>query len=522
MNRLGASLTLIVTLGIAAASSGELQEVEVGGSLEIYGNYYSNFYENADDSRARAGSLFGRPVGSLARDPDTGALVSAIRSFDGDGAEGFATVEQRTSLHLTAHFTDHISTFIEFDQISDWGDSFRSDYITGADGAGSDSVDLYQAYINVDELWGLPLQLRVGRQELILGNEWLVGRNAYFDPLSYLSFDGVRLTYRAGAVEVNGFWMKLNEQFQGFGEGDVDLFGLYNSYTGIEDWEFNLYWLLLRDGADIEDVNGGIFSEAFEAFLGLDNYPTTAFHTVGIRGAGVVGNFDLEVEIAYQFGDASTAGVTFAPFGYGDNNARYNVWAGQFSVGYSVDAPWNPYFYFGGEYYGGEDNRDPSPFAALNPFARPEASLSFNRLFSSWEVDNFLDGGSLSNVWLLKAGVSATPTEKLEIGVDVMYFETVDPFRSPVLGRFGASRLPVYTPFPWGGKESDSTLGVETGLWVTYAYSDDLSFEAGWSHFFTGEGLEDGNFVDQNGFGFYGGLDSDDGDYLYVGTKITF
>lgn len=510
--------TLVPVLSVTA----ELQQVDVGGSLQIYGHYYTDFYENNDPTRIAPGPLVGRPIGSIARDPLTRALVSGIRTFDGDGSEGVAWVEQRTALHLNARFTDEVSAFIEFDSISEWGTDFRSNTITGIDTTGNSDVNLYQAYIEANAMWGLPIRLRLGRQELLLGNEWLVGNNYWYNPLTNLSFDGIRLTYGTGPFTVDAFGMKLNENLKGFADGDAELYGLYGSYTGLEDVTLDLYWLLLRDGADIEDVQGTLFVETVESLLGVDDYDTTTIHTIGLRAAAAWGGIDLEGEIAYQFGDASAIGATFAPVIYGDNNASYSTWAGNITLGYTFDSAWNPRVYVGGEYYGGEDNRDRSLFDMLNPFDKPDASVSFNRLFTSWEADWFLDANNLSNVWILKAGVSANPTEKIEVGLDALYFETVDTFRSPVLGRFGASRMPVYALTPWGGKESDPDLGTETVLWMAYAYSDDLLFEAGWAHFFTGDGLEDGNFVNLNGLGFYGGLDNDDGDYFYMGSTITF
>ncbi len=514
---------LMAALGLGTLDvQSELQQIDVGGSLQIYGNYYTDFYENNDETRIAPSAIQGRPIGASALDELTGAVLSGIRAFGGDGAEGAAWVETRTALHVNAVFTDEVSVYIGLDSISDWGTDFRSNYVTGQDSAGGGDVSLYQAYIELNELAGLPVRLRLGRQELILGNEWLVGNNFWFNPLTYLSFDGARLTYGADTFTVDAFWMKLNENLGGFANGDAELYGIYGSYTGVEDFAFDLYWLLLRDGIDLEDVAGGYLNERLEDLLGVDNYQTTAIHTLGLRGAGTLGAFDLEGEIAIQFGEAATTGATFAPYVYGDDSASYSTWAGNFTVGYTFASAWAPRIYVGGEYYGGEDNRDRSLLEVINPFDKPDASFSFNRIFSSWEVDWFLDGGSLSNVWLLKTGVSATPTEKFEVGLDAIYFETVDPFRSPVLGRFGRSRLPVYSPFPWGGKKSDGTLGTETIAWVTFNYSDDLLFEAGWAHFFTGKGLEEGNFVDQNGLGFYGGLDQDDADYFYLGTTLTF
>jgi hypothetical protein len=123
--------------GISGGAYAELQNVEVGGGIRIRGNWY-----DFDDSLAEV-----------------------------------AFVEQRTRLNFKADFTDNVSTFIEVDNYGNWGTDFRSDYFTGLDGAGGGDVALYQAYIDVKEMWGTPLNLRVGRQEVALGSQWLLGVN---------------------------------------------------------------------------------------------------------------------------------------------------------------------------------------------------------------------------------------------------------------------------------------------------------------------------------------------------------
>ena len=130
----------IATVIPALSVTAELQQVDVGGSLQIYGHYYTDFYENNDPTRIAPGPLLGRPIGSVARDPLTQALVSGIRTFDGDGSEGLAWVEQRTALHINARFTDEVSAYIEFDSISEWGTDFRSNAITGIDTTGGVSA----------------------------------------------------------------------------------------------------------------------------------------------------------------------------------------------------------------------------------------------------------------------------------------------------------------------------------------------------------------------------------------------
>ncbi len=99
-------------------------------------------------------------------------------SWDEDSND-LSFVEQRTRLNVKADFTNEVSAFIELDSYDIWGEDFRSNYITGADGraVSNDDVEMYQAYIEANEMFGMPIRMRVGRQELSFGSEWLVGVN---------------------------------------------------------------------------------------------------------------------------------------------------------------------------------------------------------------------------------------------------------------------------------------------------------------------------------------------------------
>lgn len=516
----GAAILLGVLTCISAGSPAwaELQNVEVGGSIEIYGNWYTPFYESGDADRIPSSWLSGRPIGLF-------GTYSPIRTYSHKGAEGLSYVEQRSTLHVNADFSQDVSAFIELDSIDNWGEDFRSaNYLTGADqrANSSDDLEIYQAYIQARNVFQLPLQLKIGRQELIFGSGWLVGNNYWFNPLTYLSFDAFRLTYEGDKFTVDAFAAKLNESMKGFGKGDTDLYGIYATCTAVENISFDAYWLFLHDGATVQDTSNSVLFGWMEDLLGRGNYGHTQFHTVGLRTAGEWNHVEFEAEAAYQYGDASGVGVGFAPYGYGDDSAWYNTWAGHFDVGYTFQVKFEPHIHVGADYYGGEDRRHIDFLDYINPFYKPRASVSFNRLFSDYENDWFLDGGSLSNYWIAKTGVSAKPMESLETTFDVSYMQVVAPFDTPVMARIGSYRVPIGWPFAFVTKNGRRDLGFVTTLSGKYQYSEDLSFETGWSHLFTGGGLEDGAFVDKNGLGFYGGLSGDDADYFWAGTKLTF
>lgn len=425
-------IALAVTVGAVAYA--ELQNVEVGGSIRIRGNWV-----DFDNGMATVG-----PFGGVATIDET--------SF----------VEQRTRLNVKADFTDEVGAFIELDSYDVWGEDFRSpNYVLGVDNrsVSNDDVEVYQAYVEAKEMWGTPLRLRVGRQELSFGSEWLVGTNdtSWFFP--GLSFDAIRLTYATDMFSVDAFAAKLAESMGDFGEDDVDLYGIYGSYLGFEDIVIDAYWLYVRDDT------------AFDADL----------HTIGLRGAGTVGAFDFEAEAAYQFGDIDSF-----------NDLDFSAWACNLEAGYTFDMSYQPRVYAGFAYLEGADNDD----------------LAFNRLFSNWEYSEFIENTDLSNAFVYRLGGSIMPTESVKLALAATYFQ--------------ADEVDQGGWWFWGWEDSDD-IGWELGLYADYNYSEDLVFRAGYAHFFGGEALEDGADVALNGLGeLFTADDNADFNYLFIETELSF
>ena len=464
MRSLKTLLAVALVLGTVGAAQAELQNVEVGGSVRIRGNWYN---------------LGGNP-------------------FFNAGADS-AFVEQRTRLNVKADFTDEVSVYIEIDEHGNWGDSFRSNPYTGVDAAGGANLDLYQSYIQINNAWGLPITTKIGRQEIELGSEWLVGNNDTNSLFTGLSFDGVRSTYTADAFTVDVMSLKLNETFADFGDGDVDLYGIYGSYIGLEDWQFDAYWLYVTeskdDRTDLAPVANAVFG------LGTSD---ADIHTIGLRGAGTYGAFDLEAEVAYQFGSVDRVSPGFFNF-FGDNDLDYDAFAFNLEAGYTFDITWSPRVYLGAAFFEGGDQGKNNGFFNTHK----NNNLGFNRLFSNWEYSQFFDNTALSNSIIYRAGVSATPTEKISLLLTASYFQ--------------ADQENEGFNFLWWGDNSDDNMGIEVGLSGDYKYSEDLTLRAGYTHLFTDDGVEDANFVTGNGLtAFLDDNNSSDYDYLFWEAEISF
>ncbi|MCK5862419.1 MAG: alginate export family protein, partial [Candidatus Hydrogenedentes bacterium] len=335
-------------------------------------------------------------------------------------------------------------------------------------------------------LWGSPVSMRVGRQELAFGSQWLMGVNDKSSLFTGLSFDALRLTFANDVVTVDAIAAKLAESLGDFGDDDVDLYGLYGSYLGIEDVVIDAYWLFIHDdqGAIAGFINGG----------------DVDLHTLGLRGAGVVGAFDFELEVAYQFGDVDDVPNPWFRLFDREADVDYDEFGANLKVGYTFDCAWQPRVFAVVAYLGGGD---PDESRWNN-----DRDLPFNRLFSNTNYCDFLDmQQNMSNMLVYKLGVQVRPTECLDVMLGVVYLVSDED-----AGSRGCCLC---------RDNGDSDIGLGAGLHAAYHYSEDLVMRAGYSICLPEDGFER-NAGPLNGLAQWGGDDNDECHYLFVETEICF
>ena len=516
--------TLLAALLPLIEVAAEIQNVEVGGELRIRGRWYRNVYNSGDQfgrvqRQTRIPDFFlqGRPIGFRGV-----SSVFGWNSRDND----WKRLESTVKLNVSADFTHDVSAFIEFYDFYVWGTDFRENYITGAPRAQGPAggVQLHQAYVDIDELLGQPLRLRIGRQEMKYGKGWLV--TDMMTPSQYRSFDGLRLTYNTDLVTLDAFYSKLADTGVAEQDGDVDFYGVYGTYSGLEYIDLSAYWFYIRDARRIADTNFPWFVEWVEDLFGLDDYGRTYMHTVGIRANGGYGGWDYDLELAYQFGDAHQVGAMFPTIGglYGDNRAKYDSWAAELTVGYTFrDVAWTPRFSLQGVYFEGDDNRGLSFWEWANPFYRPQASVSFNRLFSDKNyLVNCNDNGDLSNFYALFANIDVRPTDKIALHFHVAKGWVDKPFDFPVTFDVGRFRIPIAPDLAFWTRKGSNDIGTELAAFIRYDYSDDLWFLLYGNYLFTGKGYAEGAFLKNYGLDFTGGSARDDASYVFWMAVLNF
>lgn len=508
---MGRVLALVVGVALAAVAVGELQSLEVGGELRVRGRWWRNVWSAERLSVYPDAAVAGRPLGPY----------GATTQFRLDGGDnGRAHMEQRSRLHVRAGFTEEVSALLEVEAFHRSG-SLRSNVVTGEDFAdtGRGGVNLFQAYVDAERLWGTPLGLRAGRQTLRMGKGWLIGD--MISPCLGLSFDALRLYWDDAPWRVDAWTAKLAERGGIEVDGDVDLHGVHASYAGFEPVTVSAYWYWLRDARDLRGTRGTPTREWLEARLGYHHYRVTNLHTFGVRAHGNRGAWDYDLEVARQQGNADHRGALFSRAGHGDHRARYAHWAVDAEAGHTLDTRFHPRFFLGGAWYEGEDRRAISAADHYSPLPRARASVSFNRLFSSTPHNNILDvlGGSaaMSNVFEARGGVRIHWSDQLATNAKVAHYWVDAPFRAPARRPFGR-----YSPYPFLTQSGERPLGWITSLTSKYQYSGDLSILVGWEHFEPGPALRRGAYIFKNGLEIAGATKTRAADYFWFDLGLLF
>lgn len=285
---------------------------------------------------------------------------------------------QRVRLHANLRLTDTITGFVQLQDSRLWGQEVST-------ASHESNVDLHQAYLQVDRFLHPRLSLRLGRQELVYGNERLVGAFGW-DNVGR-AFDAFKLTYAAPQWSSDFFFSRLNDRRNaGRGDGSQDLMGLYTrigksgARIGLEP-----YVLYLRDGLATRGELGALRAEP------------TRLVTLGFRHfADFASGYGYTLENAYQLGqngpDAHRAAALaaagryrasgrFAPevgleydFASGDANPRDGR-SGEFHNLFPTNHPLYGY----ADYLGWRNLQDFKPYFAFVPRPNLRAEISYHR-----------------------------------------------------------------------------------------------------------------------------------------------
>ena len=331
-----------------------------------------------------------------------------------------------------------------------------------------DAIDLHQMFVDLKAGIGHGgvLTLRVGRQEMSFGAERLVGVRE--GPNNRRAFDAVRLSYKQHGLSLDTFISSPVEVDPGqFDDQNVRSVLFWGTYATIPcprlpGLKLDFYYLGLSKPSGrftVATVPNMLPRASYLRAEPCPAFPREERHTIGTRLAGTVGNWDMNNEALYQFGQFGSGDIhafwIAADNGYTFKNLRFQPRLGLRA----------------GIASGDKDANNPD-LETLNPlFVRVITSLKQG----SWRPQNLMGFGP---------SIRIKPDRALsaELGCVTLWRESLGDsiYRPPGIPIFPAD------------SELGRYVGTELILGTAWQATPHIGVAAAYSHFFAGD------FIDQN------------------------
>ena len=454
-------LSLAFVVGIAAYAYAEVQNVKVSGDLTIRAISRRNL--DLQSGRANAGTY----DSTLATTRDEGDwLMSTVR------------------LKVDADLTDNVVATVRLLNERDW-DGEGTSTPTGT-GTAADDIDLDLAYIALREFFNPAMTLTLGRQELRFGNGMIIGdpdgvtlcqryaagsawgNITAMDLSSRKGFDALRATLDLKPWVIDAFYAKLDEGNVNISD-DVDLYGVNARYDfGVKRAIGELY-LFVKDTGARSSLAASKAARIYNLGGRTSVGPTEEFPLM------------LQAELAHQMGNVS--GVT------GDTDSLMNG----FTTGSSAHQP-------------GRRNAWATMLSATMLLPPREAPSSLTLAYGYFSGDKKLDGDY--KVW---------STMYYDLGYGPVDSALLGPSNIQSISLVGTYKIMPdldsklrYSHYMWDKTPlAGSTLagvynvaylqrgkrdvGDMLDLNLTYAYTEDVSFELNTGVFFPGSTFDKSN-----------------------------
>lgn len=433
-----------------------------------------------------------------------------------DTTEADSYFQSRVRLNANVKVNDSTSAFIQLQSNRTWGDSFENAG-TGADAAGNASagsfaandldasVGVHEAYFTLQNFATLPVDLKIGRQEVILDGHRLFGDTLW--TMGENSHDAIRLDHKHDNMSFAYAYIQGSEERRAAAtdpndQDDITAQLAYFNYAGILGGKLSVTYAYLQDGCG---------SAAAGNTAGLCTNLEDDIHTIGFRQAGQLYGIDYRGEYYYQWGDArATAG------GLGDFTAGNAVDREAYMFGVRVGKSFNnvtmkPSLTLWYDYLSGTSDED----------ARNNEYKSFNTLFDTGHKfyglqDNFLAVGTNSatggttGLGLQDVAIKAkiSPMPGWTVKADYHWFYTAEGVAgSPTATGRGSSAAATGLI-----GDNDNDLGNELDITVVNKYNANTTVMVGYSNFTTSSTLR----------GIRTNVGSDDANWFYAQFHVKF
>ncbi len=204
------------------------------------------------------------------------------KKFFGSKDQESAFIGNRIRLNVKANVNEDVFAFITIQDVRQWGE--ESHVQTSKE---KQSLDLYEAYFQVNNISGSPLSVKAGRQMLVYGDQRLLGHLGWVDQAR--THDALKVMLNFGMVNVDLIASKEAETGKPSDDkNDDDILGAYAVAKIAEGVSLDVYalnWKTSGEDADGNRIKG------------------KNIMTYGARAKAVLGAFDATGEAVFQSGD---------------------------------------------------------------------------------------------------------------------------------------------------------------------------------------------------------------------------
>ena len=382
----------------------------------------------------------------------------------------------RTKLHLGWTPSSWVTAYVEGRDARDEGDERAVPE--------ADAFDLHQAWLRLGDPKKFPLSLKIGRQELLYGDERYVGISDWSN--TGRSFDAAKLRVENEALWVEAFSGRVvlpRDRHHNI-PNDYDWFsGLYASTGKLMPWQQTELFFISRNISD---------GSPAAVAPGAGGSGPRDIYTAGTRwkSSPSLGNWDYTFEAAGQFGSINQAGARLEHQAFAVNGSGGYTWKKAFgspraSIGYDF----------------GTGDSDPTD----------EKNETFEMLLgTNHRLYGLMDLMGMRNMHIPRAGLSLKPARDITVSLDWLGFWLADTsdFFYPESGagrsQNGYGRNPGFSAY----------VGNELDLLVTWRMAAWGQAQAGYGHFFSGDYIRASAAA--------GGRPDEDADWLYLQMVFNF
>jgi hypothetical protein len=443
----GVSLSLVALMGLTARAGAAPAPAPAAAAGASSGGLFVESEESMSSKLVVSGELRTRWEG----------IRRNMTDFSTENHDFGEYVDNRLRLGLLFSLASNYEVFVQAQNRSVWGGRNGQNTVGGGNEEDVDSFNVYQAYVRMQpNILGYDTVLTVGRQEISLGSEMLLGNDSKY---AGISWDAVRLDFQPiDSLSTSVFVAKIVENSVEFGasdgvsldnftnttNGSVDdthLYGVWNTYHFNDDTLLDAYVLYLYEN----DEGGGQYT-----LYGVDAKVFTIGARVKADKLELFGQkFDASAELAIQAGQVN--------IGNEDLDIQ-DAFAFEWELGWSPAIMWSPRFAVGMAWASGDDDATDGNYNRFNSLFQ-DSRMGSSDLFV---LENL-------RCWYAEASFKPMDSEKLTAGARYLKYNAFEEYDAQGVG--GGT---------FGGSNVNDTAD-EFNVWMGYKLSGNADLGACWS-----------------------------------------